>query len=139
MMKRHASNPPGTPQYSNRKSGHREDLGGQFFRSAWEANYARYLNLLVEHKQIAGWKYEAKTFWFDKIKRGVRSFKPDFEVTTLEGEREYHEVKGYDYPRGKTARKRMAKYHPTVKLLLIDAKAYRAISKTAKAIIPTWE
>jgi len=65
------------------------------------------------------WRYEATTFWFEQIKRGVRSYKLDFEVTNRDGSIEYHEVKGWDYARGQTARKRMACHHPTVKLVLI--------------------
>lgn len=136
---RHAANPPATPQFSNRKFGRRPDLGNQFFRSAWEANYARYLNWLIAQKQIVGWRYEVKTFWFETIKRGVRSYKPDFEVTNNDGTIEYHEVKGWDHPRGKTARKRMKKYHPTVKLVLVDQKSYKSIAKTVSTLLPHWE
>ncbi len=134
----HRNRPPGTPQYSNRKDGHRADLGNQYFRSAWEANYARYLNLLIKLGAISSWEYEVDTFWFEKIKRGVRSYKPDFKVTNPDGKIEYHEVKGYDHPRGKTARKRMAKYHPHIKIVLIDQHNYKQIKKWSK-MIPGWE
>lgn len=134
----HATNPPQSPGWKTRKSGRRADIGKQFFRSAWEANYARYLNFLVQQKNIASWKFEPKTFWFEKIKRGVRSYKPDFEIINVDGSVEYHEVKGYDYPRGKTARKRLAKYYPEVKLVVIDKKQYTAIAKW-KFLIANWE
>lgn len=134
---RHALTPMDSPQYSNRKSGHREDLG-IFVRSAWEANYARYLNWLISQRQIKSWRYEPVTFWFEKIKRGVRSYKPDFEITNLDDSIEYHEVKGYDHPRGITARKRMAIYHPHVKLVLIDEAQYKEIRKW-KRLMPDWE
>jgi predicted nucleic acid-binding Zn ribbon protein len=138
ITERHRMSAPATPEYSNRKAGRRDDLGGQYFRSSWEANYARYLNWLVAQGEIKSWRYEARTFWFEQIKRGVRSYKPDFEVVNLDDSMEYHEVKGYDYARGKTARARMAKYYPTVKLVLIDEDVYKAIKKWAK-LIPDWE
>lgn len=125
--------------YSNRRSGRRDDLGDIFFRSAWEANVARYLNFLAAQGQTHKWEYESETFWFDKIKRGVRSYKPDFKIwDTPNGEPYYWEVKGYDYPRGITARKRMAIYHPKVRLVVIDEDAYNALKKW-KALIPGWE
>jgi hypothetical protein len=138
MREWHAAQEPGSPAYSNRKSGRRADLDNQYFRSAWEANYARYLNWLVGQGQIKSWRYESVTFWFDKIKRGVRSWKPDFEVTNLDDSVEYHEVKGWDYPRGKVARRRMALYHPNVRVVLIDEDQYKAIRKW-KGLIPEWE
>ena len=48
------------------KAGCREDLNGQFFRSAAEATLARYYN----HLGIR-WDYEPKTFYFEGIKRGT--------------------------------------------------------------------
>src|SRR3972149_9721027 len=47
----------GTP--NKWKSGRRADLG-MFFRSAWEANVARYLNFLKTHGSVKGWEYEPK-------------------------------------------------------------------------------
>lgn len=136
---RHMNKPPGTPDYSNRKDGRREDLGGQYFRSSWEANIARYLNFLKDKGEIDRWEYEPDTFWFEKIRRGVRSYRPDFKIwDTPDSEPYYWEVKGYDYARGITARKRMAKYYPKVKLVVIDEVAYRAIKKW-RALIPGWE
>lgn len=124
--------------FSRTRAGVREDIGPMYYRSAWEANYARYLNWLVEQRQIKSWRYEAVTFWFEAIKRGVRSWKPDFEITNLDDSVEYHEVKGWDYARGQTARKRMAKYYPEVKVVLIDQAAYRALAKW-KGLIAEWE
>ena len=98
--------------YSETKQGRREDLGNQFFRSAWEANYARYLNWLQQGGYIDRWEYEPVTFWFEKIKRGTRSYKPDFQV--WEGQKTYFvEVKGYMDPQSRTKLKRMVKYFPT--------------------------
>jgi len=125
--------------YSNRKSGRREDLDNQYFRSAWEANIARYLNWLQEQGQIVRWEYEPDTFWFEKVRRGTRSYRPDFKIwDTEDGEPYYWEVKGYDYARGQTARKRMAKYYPDIRVVVIDQSAYNEIRRW-KGLIPEWE
>lgn len=108
-----------------------------FMRSSWELNYAHYLNWLVTLKQIAGWKYESAVFWFEKIRRGVRSFKPDFEVTLLNGGTEFHEVKGWMDDKSRTKLKRMRIYHPSVKIVLIDQKRYKVIASQS-AMVPGW-
>lgn len=111
----------------------------KYFRSRWEANYARYLEWLKSLKQIVGWEHEPETFWFDGVKRGVVSYLPDFRVTCNDGSIEYHEVKGWMDARSKTKLKRMAKYHPKVKLVLIDAKAYKSLEKDVKSVVRGWE
>ena len=126
--------------YSRCRSGKRNDLGEIHFRSAWEANYARYLNLLMKMKVVETWDYEPVTFWFEEIRRGVRSYKPDFGVR-YRGETHvvYVEVKGWMDDKSKTKLKRMRKYHPTVKIELVGAKEYRGIANKWKGAIPTWE
>lgn len=122
------------------KAGWRE-VGGQrcYFRSAWEANYARYLQFLLEKDQIAKWEHEPETFWFESIKRGCRSYLPDFRVTERNGEKVFHEVKGWMDARSKTKINRMRIYHPAVKLIVIDAKAYSVIKKSVSSLIHGWE
>jgi len=117
------------------------EIGGKskYYRSRWEANYARYLEWLKALGEIKGWEHEPETFWFEGVKRGTVSYLPDFRVTEKNGDIEYHEVKGWMDDRSKTKLKRMKKYHPKVKLLLIDAKAYRALSKKVGGIIDGWE
>jgi hypothetical protein len=78
--------------------------------------YALYLNQLKLSRHILGWEYESKTFWFEKIRRGTRSYTPDFEVTFGDGRIEYHEIKGWMDARSRTKIKRMAKYYPRVTL-----------------------
>jgi len=116
-------------------------IGGvkKYYRSKWEANYARYLEWLRLGGHISEWKHEPTTFWFESIKRGTRSYLPDFWVKENSGLEVYHEVKGWLDSKSKTKLKRMAKYHPTVKLLMIDAKSYASIAKSVKAFIPDWE
>ena len=123
------------------KSGKRSDLGGQYFRSRYEANYARYLNfIMLNDKSIVRWEFEPETFEFKKIKKGTRFYTPDFKVYFQDGRTEYHEVKGWDYPKGRTARKRFAKYFPHLTLLLIDSEWFRAAKKQGiDKLIPEWE
>lgn len=122
----------------NSKKGKREDLG-MYFRSSWEANYARYLNWLKSLGKISSWSYESKTFEFQGIRRGVRFYTPDFEVVLPDQSVEYHEVKGWQHPKGQTALKRMKKYHPSVKITLIDAASYKSIAGSVSKLIPNWE
>jgi len=124
--------------YSRCRGGMREDIG-IYVRSAWEANYARYLNWLVEQDVIQELEYEPDTFYFDEIKRGTRSYTPDFKITTNDGTIEYHEVKGWMDAKSKTKLKRMKKYHPDVKIILVDEDAYRAIQRDVSVFIPSWE
>lgn len=119
--------------------GKREDLGNQYFRSAWEANYARYLNWLVSKGEIDGWSYEPVTFEFVGIKRGVRFYTPDFRVETR-GAHEWHEVKGWMDSQSKTRMKRMAKYYPGEKVVMIDRKWFASARRAGMpAMIPEWE
>jgi hypothetical protein len=109
--------------------------GDFYFRSKWEANYALYLDFLVKHGEILSWEYEAKVFVFEQIKFGTRSYRPDFQITNNNGSIEYHEIKGYMDARSKTKLKRMAKYYPETKLILVDRKPYQEILKKLKGII----
>lgn len=98
-----------------------------YMRSGWEHKYADHLNLLIKAGEVLAWDYEPDTFWFDKIMRGVRSYKPDFRVQLKDGTVEYHEVKGYLDAKSKTKLKRMAKYYPDVKVVLLTGKRLREI------------
>lgn len=122
------------------KAGWRE-IGGirKYYRSKWEANYAHYLQWLKDRGEIADWKHEPETFWFDGIKRGCVSYLPDFWVKEVGGSEAYHEVKGWMDDRSATKIKRMAKYHPKVRLIVIDAKGYAALKKSVQGLVPGWE
>lgn len=125
--------------YSRARRGVRQDIGPQFFRSRWEANYARYLNFLLKHGTITAWDYEPETFWFESIRRGVRSYLPDFRITDREGHAYYIEIKGWMDPKSKTKLKRMAKYYPTIDLRVICQSEYRQIQKDVAPFIEYWE
>jgi hypothetical protein len=131
---------PASQNYSNRKGGHREDLNGQYFRSSWEANYARYLNFLTKLGAVERWEYEPDTFWFKDIKRGVTNYKPDFRVK-FKGDDKlvYIEVKGQIVPKDKVKWRRMKKYYPQIILQIVASKEYYDIQKKWSSAIPTWE
>lgn len=122
------------------KAGKRE-VGGRIihFRSRWEANYARYLEWLKSIGNITNWEYEPKTFWFEGIKRGTRSYLPDFRITENNGSQAFHEVKGWMDPKSKTKIKRMRKYYPDVKLIVVSSKNYRSLEKMVCRLVPGWE
>lgn len=138
--------------YSRTKSGKRKDLNNMFFRSAAEANYARYL-------KFAGvkFKYEYKTFYFEGIKRGTVSYTPDFYIPT---EDKYIEFKGWLDKKSITRLRRFKKYYPAefLKMSIIKQRLnkkiyeelykigftlnqiidFKGIEKLSK-IIPHWE
>jgi len=130
-----------TPRpHASWKAGWRE-VGGRriYFRSAWECNYARYLDWLKSHGQISDWEHEPCTFWFEGVRRGCVSYLPDFLVTENNGDQVYHEVKGWMDDRSRIKINRMAKYHPTIKLLVIDSKLYKSIKSQMQRVIADWE
>lgn len=117
------------------------EIDGQraYFRSRWEANYARYLAFLRKTGHIKAWEHEPETFWFEAIKRGARSYLPDFRVTENDGSIVYHEVKGWMDDRSKTKIKRMRIYHPKVKLVVIERKGYDEIKRKLSTMLEGWE
>jgi len=136
MIKRLEENPSNV--YSRVKSGKITIEDRTFFvRSSWEANIAAYLQFLKNCNEIIEWEYEPETFWFLEIKRGVRSYKPDFRITDKNGSVYYEEVKGWMDAKSATKLKRMKKYYPKIDVRLLDQKRYKEISKNAK-LIPLW-
>lgn len=96
-----------------------------YCRSNWEASFARYLQWLKIKNQIKEWEYEPQTFWFEKIKRGTRSYLPDFKVTKLDGTHYWVEVKGYMDRKSLTKIKRFKKYYPSEELFIKDRSWFR--------------
>lgn len=133
-------NNPGGGSYQHCKRGFREDIG-IYVRSAWEANWARYLNFLVANRvdRLTHWEYEPDTFWFDGIRRGVVSYMPDFKLFEKGREPYYQEVKGRMDDKSRTKLKRMAKYYPHIRVELIDEKAYKEVERKLGMVIPNWE
>lgn len=125
--------------FSRCKGGKRPDLDNRYFRSAWEANYARYLNFLVECGQIKRWEYEPQTFVFHGVTRGALTYTPDFIVISLDDSECYHEVKGWMTSQSKTRMKRMAKHYPEVSIRLVDEPVYRTLNRQCRGLIAGWE
>lgn len=119
--------------------GKRSDINGIYFRSSWEANYARYLNWLISNGEIVSWEFEAETFEFSKIKRGSKFYTPDFKIVNQDRSVEFHEIKGYMDPKSITKIKRMGRYFPKIKLVVIDSDSYKKLSRDVRKMIPNWE
>lgn len=116
-------------------------IGNQkkFFRSRWEANYARYLEFLRMNGNISGWEHEPKTFWFLSIKRGARSYLPDFKVINQDGSHYWVEVKGWMDKRSKTKIKRFAKYYPEEKLEIVGVSWFKKNAPILRGVLNGWE
>lgn len=121
------------------KGGIREDLGNRYFRSSWEANWARFLNWQQKQGLIKSWDYECKTFEFTTVKRGCRFYTPDFRIELPDGTHEWIEVKGWNDPKSKTRAKRFAKYFPNERISTVDKKRYATVKRQVGKIIPNWE
>ena len=123
----------------NSNAGWRE-IGGKkkYFRSKWEANYARHLEFCKKHELIIDWLHEPHTFWFEGIKRGVCSYLPDFKVI-MEGGHHWVEVKGYMDARSKTKIKRLKKYYPDEKIIVIDSMWFKKNNAKMAALCSGWE
>jgi hypothetical protein len=107
-----------------------------YFRSSWEFYYSLFLEKLRQERKILDWKHEPKCFWFEGIKRGVRSYLPDFCITHLNGSEEWSEVKGYFDSKSQTKMKRMAKYYPDVNIRLVGSEWFKTNLKACKALEP---
>ena len=90
-----------------------------YFRSLFEWRWARYLELLKQSGHIRDWLYEPETFWFYGIKRGVRSYLPDFRIYEIDGGIYYQECKGYLDGKSITKMKRLIKYYARTRLQLV--------------------
>lgn len=112
------------------------EIGGKkyYFKSKWEMNFAYYSEWMKQQGEIQDWEYEPDEFWFEGIKRGVCSYRPDFRWKERNGNMTYYEIKGYMDARSNTKIKRMAKYFPSVKLILIDADQYKEIRKLGRLL-----
>lgn len=126
----------------NKKStaGWRE-VGDQrkYFRSAWEYNYALWLQFQLDRKLIAAWQHEPETFWFPEIKRGVRSYLPDFRILRPDGTIYFAEVKGFMDAKSLTKLKRFKRFYPNHEIVVADSNWFRLNGPKLKLIIPEWE
>lgn len=112
--------------YSNANGGKRGDLNNQYFRSNWEANYARILN---EQKIV--WQYEPETF---QLSNGT-TYTPDFKT----GDKRFVEIKGWYDSDSKQKILLFLKEYPDYELELIGKTEYYSLRSLFKDIIPAWE
>ncbi len=110
----------------NSKKGWKEIDGKKYyFKSSWEYKYAKYLFILKKAGYVAEWFYEPQIFWFLNIKRGIRSYTPDFKVVLFDRSHYWIEVKGYMDSKSKTKIKRFEKYYPQEKLCVIEKEWFK--------------
>lgn len=130
----------GQPRLHNTKKEWFEIGGKRFYsKSTYERNYARYLEFLKCNGKITDWEYEPHEFWFLKIMRGVRSYKPDFRIWLLNNKHTWREIKGYMDSESLTKLKRMKKYYPDEDILVVDKDWFKSQRKSMKIIIKEWE
>ncbi len=128
------------PKAKRSKAAWREIDGKRiYFRSKWEANYARFLTLLKLNSVIKDWEHEPQTFWFEQIRRGVRSYLPDFKVFLDDNTHYWIEVKGFMDSRSNTKLKRFAKYYPGETIKVIGKEWFYQNNKKLKSVITDWE
>lgn len=111
--------------YTSAKGGKREDLGGMYFRSCWEANFARILNHLGKP-----WEYEQTSFTF----KNGSTYTPDFFC-----EGKFYELKGRMTDSCNKKIKNMIDQYPDVIIEIIDGVKYQALKVQYKNLIPRWE
>jgi predicted nuclease of restriction endonuclease-like RecB superfamily len=66
------------------------------------------------------------------------TYLPDFKVTERDGSVVYHEVKGWMDSQSKSKLKRMAKFYPEVRVIVVDEDGYKAIARSVAPIVPYW-
>ncbi len=129
--------------------GKRKDLG-EFFRSSWEANVARWLK-----SKALSYEFEPRVFTFEGVKHGTVSYCPDFKLA----DGTWIEVKGMLDGRDKTRVRRFKKHYPEEfkKLVAVVGSPstsaakffvsmgvpilahYNQLNKACKDTIPNWE
>lgn len=102
--------------YTSARGGVRSDLG-MYFRSTWEANFARIQNFLNKK-----WSYERDTFQLEES----MSYTPDFFV---EDENLYYEIKGRWTEKAKRQLTLMSIKFPNVIVKVIDYVEYSKLKE----------
>ena len=98
-----------------------ETIGGKTytFRSLFERDWALYLQLLKEQKQILNWFYEQAVYYFPNEKTAPVQYTPDFTVIDKDGYTYIQETKGWHDGKTNTKLRRMAKYYPDLPIELV--------------------
>ncbi len=119
-------------------------IGGKTcnFRSKGEHNLAVYFQFLKESGLIKDWAFEQTKFLFPDETNGAKSWLVDFDVLNNDCTFEYWEYKGWLMGRDVTKFRRVAKYRPEAKVVLVmsgkakkDQNRLRIIKKYAHRIV----
>ena len=89
------------------------------FRSEFEYRWAKWLQRLYYAGGMLSWQYEPRRFEFPDELTGAKVYTPDFLVVEPSGERTWHECKGRLVGSDVTKFRRMAKYYPAERLVLV--------------------
>lgn len=111
--------------YHVSKQGKRPDLNNQYFRSRWEANFARIMN--YEGKS---WQFEPEYFELEDAWHYI----PDFLV-----DGDYYEIKGRMTAKDEHKHALFRLKYPHLRLHIVGAVEYTAYRIQYKDLIPTWE
>lgn len=112
------------------RTGFRPDLD-QFFRSRWEANYARYLRHIK-----ATYAYEPERFTIALPDGTTHGYTPDFLVNGTH----YVEIKGWMRPERRQAEVIRAAQHQLPKpLMLLSKDSYDQLTRQYGKVIEGWE
>lgn len=109
-----------------------------FFRSRWEANYARVLELQKNDGFIKDWAHEPQRFFGHGEWKGT-CYLPDFLVTKNDWSTEYHEVKGWMCERSTAKIKMMRECFPDHLLVVITKREYDIVKNHYSEKIDDWE
>lgn len=69
----------------------------------------------------------------------MRSYLPDFRVLEKDGTYTYYEVKGWMDSKSVTKIRRMKKYHPHVRLVLVTKATFDYLNRVVAPMVEGWE
>lgn len=90
-----------------------------WWRSRFEWRWAQYLEMLKTAGEVIRWNYESKKFEFQGIRSGTVFYLPDFLVWYVNEDILWHETKGHLIQKDVTKFRRMQKYHPDERIILV--------------------
>ena len=111
------------------RCGKRKDLNNQFFRSRWEANFARILN----YYKIP-WEYE-----YTRFDLGEHTYYPDFKIFDPNAGEYFVEIFGCFDDAHKRKLGLFQKKYPNEKLQIINDEIYQDLKKEFENKIKNWE
>lgn len=129
-----------TDRRIHRNYGNRHSHKGYTLKSDAEYSFALLLDALEKTGAVIEWRYEPNEFWFEGIRRGTVSYKPDFGVIWKNDGQIFYEVKrGTDIkPKDITKWKRMSARYPNDRLVLVYPKEPNCRKRNGKAN-PLWQ